>query len=45
MQTVHNKELIHNILRQMVHGSVLETRISHIPALQDFQMQGGYAEY
>lgn len=44
MQTVHNKEVIHNILSQMVRGSVLETRISHIPALHDFQMQGG-SEY
>lgn len=44
MQTVHNKEVIHNILTQMVRGSVLETRISHIPALHDFQMQGG-SEY
>jgi hypothetical protein len=41
MQTVHNKEIIHKILGEMVHGSVLETRISHITALHDFQAREG----
>nr|CAH0105348.1 unnamed protein product [Daphnia galeata] len=40
MQTVHNKEVIHKILGQMVHGSMLETRISHITALHEFQSHG-----
>lgn len=39
MQTFHNTEIIHKVLEQMVHGNMLETRISHITVLRDIQMQ------
>lgn len=34
--TLHNKDILHRVLEQMVHGNMLETRISHITALRDY---------
>ena len=38
-QTVTNMNILHEILGQMVRGDILETRISHINALQELQIR------